>query len=89
MWACYHNLFFANNKGTDQPISCFPSQIVCRSDTAKIAFNPSFYILGFKHCLESCHGCKNVNFKMKNCDIFLIFAQNIDFEYMLDPQSMF
>ena len=23
------------------------------------------------------HGCKNVNFQMKNSDIFLIFAQNI------------
>ena len=21
------------------------------------------------------HGCKNINFHMKNCDIFLIFAQ--------------
>ena len=24
------------------------------------------------------HGCKNDNFQMKNCDIFLIFARNID-----------
>ena len=24
------------------------------------------------------NGCKNDNFPMKNCDIFLIFAQNID-----------
>ena len=24
------------------------------------------------------HSCKNDNFQMKNCDIFLIFAQNID-----------
>ena len=24
------------------------------------------------------HGCKKDNFQMKNCDIFLIFAQNID-----------
>ena len=24
------------------------------------------------------HGCKNDIFQMKNCDIFLIFAQNID-----------
>ena len=23
------------------------------------------------------HGCKNDNFQMKNCDIFLDFAQNI------------
>ena len=31
------------------------------------------------------HGCKNDNFQMKNCDIFLIFAQNIDCGYTLDP----
>ena len=29
------------------------------------------------------HGCKNDNFQMKNCDIFLIFAQNIDCGYTL------
>ena len=27
------------------------------------------------------HGCKNVNFQMKNYNIFLIFAQNIDCGY--------
>ena len=31
------------------------------------------------------HGCKNGNFQMNNCDIFLIFAQNIDCGYMLEP----
>ena len=31
------------------------------------------------------HGCKNVHFQMKNCDIFLIFAQNIDCGYTLEP----
>ena len=30
-------------------------------------------------------GCKNDYFQMKNCDIFLIFAQNIDFGYTLEP----
>ena len=30
------------------------------------------------------HGCKNFNFQMKNCDIFLIFAQNIDCGYTLE-----
>ena len=34
--------------------------------------------------------CENDNFQMKNYDIFLIFAQNIDCGYMLElPQSMF
>ena len=31
------------------------------------------------------HGCKNDNFQMKNSDIFLIFAQIIDFGYILEP----
>ena len=31
------------------------------------------------------HGCKNVNFQMKEYNIFLIFAQNIDCGYTLDP----
>ena len=42
------------------------------------------------------HGCKNDYFRMKIFDIFLIFAQNIDCGYTLEPpgsneypQSMF
>ena len=31
------------------------------------------------------HGCKNDNFQMKNCNIFHIFAQNIDCGYTLEP----
>ena len=31
------------------------------------------------------HGCKNDNFQMKISDIFLIFAQNIDCGYTLEP----
>ena len=31
------------------------------------------------------HGCKNVNFQMKNSNIFLTFAQNIDCGYTLEP----
>ena len=31
------------------------------------------------------HGCKNDNFHMKNFDVFLIFAQNIDCGYTLEP----
>ena len=31
------------------------------------------------------HGCKNGNFQMKKCDIFLIFAQSIDRGYTLKP----
>ena len=33
------------------------------------------------------YGCKNENFQMKNnnCDTFLIFAQNINRGYTLEP----
>ena len=31
------------------------------------------------------HGCKNGNFHMKKCEIFLIFAQNIGRGYTLEP----
>ena len=31
------------------------------------------------------HGCKNDNFQMKIFDIFLIFSQNIDCGYTLEP----
>ena len=31
------------------------------------------------------HGCKNDKFQMKICDFFLIFAQNIDCGYTLEP----
>ena len=34
---------------------------------------------------EIFHSCKNDNFQMKNCDIFLISAQNIDRGYTLEP----
>ena len=30
-------------------------------------------------------GCKNENFQRKICDIFLIFAKNIDCGYTLEP----
>ena len=35
------------------------------------------------------HGCKNDNFQTKKCDIFLIFAQNIDSGYTLEPVRRF
>ena len=33
------------------------------------------------------HGCKNDNFQMQNSDILLIFAQNIDCGYTLEPRQ--
>ena len=32
------------------------------------------------------HGCKKDYFQMKKFDIFLIFAQNIDLGYTLEPR---
>ena len=34
------------------------------------------------------HGYKNDKFQMKNYDIFLIFAQNIDRGYTLEPPQV-
>ena len=35
------------------------------------------------------HGCKKGNFQRKKCDFFLIFAQNIDRGYTLEPPLCF
>ena len=32
--------------------------------------------------------CKNGDFQMKNCELFLIFAQNIDCGYTLEPSRV-
>ena len=37
---------------------------------------------------EISHRCKNDNFQMNNCDIFIIFAQNIDCGYTLEPPHL-
>ena len=34
------------------------------------------------------HSCKNTSFQMKNCDIFLNFAKNIDFGYPLESPHL-
>ena len=35
--------------------------------------------------LQYFHGCKNDNFRMIKCDVFVIFPQNIDRGYTLEP----
>ena len=35
--------------------------------------------------IEKKNGCKNENFRWKKINIFLIFAQNIDCGYTLEP----
>ena len=50
-------------------------------------------MLSFLHITKTClcniqrffMGVKNCNFQMKNCDNFLICAQNIDCGYTLEP----
>ena len=37
------------------------------------------------HYAEMFKGCKNINFPINFFDIFLIFAQNIDCGYTLEP----
>ena len=51
-----------------------------------------FFIVRFTHYANMSvqytaifHGCKNDNFQMKIFDSFLIFAQNIDCGYTLEP----
>ena len=34
------------------------------------------------------HGCKEDNYQMKDSDVFLIFAQNIDCGYTLEPPRL-
>ena len=38
-----------------------------------------------KHAHVIFHGCKKDNLHMKKCDVFLIFAQNIDCGHTLEP----
>ena len=52
--------------------------IVCELETTHKENTPMQYNAIF-------HGCKNVNFQMKNYNIFLKFAQNIDCGYTLEP----
>ena len=47
------------------------------------------YITKTRQCniLQFFAAVKKVNFQMKNCNVFLIFAQNIDCGYTLEPQT--
>ena len=45
--------------------------------------NRSHYANMPMHYAGTFKGCENDHFYMKNCDIFLIFAQNIDCEAVL------
>ena len=67
--------------------------LICTIINVKIPFLDEFFAtLAFFHyenlpMLYSAifHGCKKDNFQMKNYDVFLNFAQNIDCGYTLEP----
>ena len=60
----------------------FYDKFLCCSSESHYAKTPMFYSTIF-------HGCKKDNFKMKNCDLFLIFAQHIDCGYSLRVPTIF
>ena len=68
-----HNIGFYEEMATNYPSIIIKYHQIC---TLSVHYEnkPKQYSAIF-------HGCKNDNFQMKNCDNFLIFAQNIDCEY--------
>ena len=54
-------------------------------EDVSMAFFPLHYANMSVQYTAIFHGCKNGNFQMKKCEIFLIFAQNIDRGYALEP----
>ena len=61
-----------------QPVKCNMMQLTDKHSNKHYANTPMQHTAIF-------HGCKNVHFQIKIFNIFLIFAQNIDCGYMLDP----
>ena len=51
----------------------------------KLALVPAHYENTPMQYTAIFHGCKKDNFQIKNYDIYLIFAQNIDCGYTLEP----
>ena len=47
----------------------------------------SYIVIHYDNTFMQFFAILNDNFQMKNCDIFLIFAQNIDREYTLEPPN--
>ena len=56
----------------------FKRQLGIKENVIAVRNTPMQYLAIF-------HGCENDNFQIKNCDIFLSFAQNIDCGYTLEP----
>ena len=53
-------------------LKCIPATVSIHYDSTPMQYSAIF------------NDCKNGNFQMKNCDIFIIFAQNIDCGSTLD-----
>ena len=67
----------AHNLYAEEGMKCYPSF----ESFIHYANTPMQYTAIF-------HGCKNVHFQMKIFNIFLIFAQNIDCGYTLEPPHL-
>ena len=83
-WSCVHsfswiysnqirNTKFKYNKVEEMFVSDFNPIIIFYYANMPVQYTAIF------------HGYKNDYFQMKNCNIFLIFAQNIDCGYTLEP----
>ena len=85
-WVEHEKCFITSAPGLKVAVFC-----IYRSVNVIVTFlNPSVqnYANMPMPYTEIFHGCKNDNFHMENSDIFLIFAQNVDYGYTF-PQSIF
>ena len=86
-------LIYKNRFSHDAVHSYDPAHILFLGSVFSVFFvKLILFAYGFRHYENTpiqytviFHGCKNDYFQMKNYDIFLIFAQNIDRGYLLEP----
>ena len=76
------------NKGADKLTCVITVQLICIfiSALAQLFCCKNYYITKTRPCnIQICFKCKNENFHQEKFDIFLIFAQNMDCGYTLEP----
>ena len=80
VWSAYHNECLASIYASKSSLSIVKQQLKCEKIYISLHYEntPNQYSAIF-------HSLKNDNFQMKNCNIFLISAQNIDSGYALEP----
>ena len=66
----------------------FPNTQVLSADFPNYDFCTFHYANMPMQNIAIFHGCKNGNFSVEKCDIFLTFAQNIDCGYTLGPPQL-